>query len=273
MDTLTPDDLRRVDQVVELLRQSRSLLFITGAGLSADSGLPTYRGVGGLYDGRDPEEGVPIETLLSAAVLEKRPELTWKYLLQIEHASRSARRTADTRSSPRWRGGSSASGCSLRTWTAFTTGPGRGTSSTFTATCTRFGVRGARFEQSVTDYEGFSLPPLCPHCRGVLRPDVTLFGERLPARQLATYHAETAQRVRSGAVDRDDERLSVHLGPGSGRLPLPQAECGDQPGRNGRDRVRHGQGSPRRRNGVRNDLDAVQRLSAFFERALTRRVP
>ena len=90
MDALTPDDNRRIDQVVELLRQSRSLLFITGAGLSADSGLPTYRGVGGLYDGCDPEEGVPIETLLSGEVLTARPELTWKYLLQIERACRGA---------------------------------------------------------------------------------------------------------------------------------------------------------------------------------------
>ena len=38
-----------IDRVVELLRPARRLLFITGAGLSADSGLPTYRGIGGLY--------------------------------------------------------------------------------------------------------------------------------------------------------------------------------------------------------------------------------
>jgi hypothetical protein len=35
-------DLRVIDRVVELLRTARRLLFITGAGLSADSGLPTY---------------------------------------------------------------------------------------------------------------------------------------------------------------------------------------------------------------------------------------
>jgi NAD-dependent SIR2 family protein deacetylase len=35
---------------VELLRPARRLLFITGAGLSADSRLPTHRGPGGLHD-------------------------------------------------------------------------------------------------------------------------------------------------------------------------------------------------------------------------------
>ena len=33
-----------LDAVVEELRHARSALFITGAGISADSGLPTYRG-------------------------------------------------------------------------------------------------------------------------------------------------------------------------------------------------------------------------------------
>jgi NAD-dependent deacetylase len=50
----TPIDTRPIAQVVDLLRRSRSILFITGAGLSADSGLPTYRGIGGLYENRDP---------------------------------------------------------------------------------------------------------------------------------------------------------------------------------------------------------------------------
>lgn len=38
-----------IQRVVDLLRESRSLLFITGAGISAGSGLPTYGGIGGLY--------------------------------------------------------------------------------------------------------------------------------------------------------------------------------------------------------------------------------
>ena len=37
------------------------MLFVTGAGISADSGLPTYRGVGGLYNRGETEDGVVIE--------------------------------------------------------------------------------------------------------------------------------------------------------------------------------------------------------------------
>ena len=89
-DTDRSWDKPSLDRVVAILRQSRSLLFITGAGISADSGLPTYRGIGGLYNANDTEEGLPIEELLSGSMLRRRPELTWKYLGQIERAARRA---------------------------------------------------------------------------------------------------------------------------------------------------------------------------------------
>ncbi len=76
-----------INSVVKILKQSKSLLFITGAGISADSGLPTYRGIGGLYN-CNTNEGLPIEKLLSGETMQKSPELTWKYLSQIEQASR-----------------------------------------------------------------------------------------------------------------------------------------------------------------------------------------
>jgi NAD-dependent deacetylase len=63
------DDIGRV---VDILARSRSLLFITGAGISADSGLPTYRGIGGLYNAESPEEGFPIEEILSGEMFRRR---------------------------------------------------------------------------------------------------------------------------------------------------------------------------------------------------------
>ena len=72
------------------LRALRRVLFITGAGISADSGLPTYRGVGGLYNDEATEDGMAIEEALSGACFASRPDITWKYLAQIEHNCRQA---------------------------------------------------------------------------------------------------------------------------------------------------------------------------------------
>ena len=45
-----------LNEIGQRLRAARRVLFVTGAGISADSGLPTYRGVGGLYNGEITED-------------------------------------------------------------------------------------------------------------------------------------------------------------------------------------------------------------------------
>ena len=60
---------------------------------SADSGMPTYRGLGGLYNGRT-EEGLPIEAALSGPMLRRDPVLCWKYLAELGKACLAARPNA-----------------------------------------------------------------------------------------------------------------------------------------------------------------------------------
>ena len=74
-----------------MLKNAKKILFITGAGISAESGLPTYRGIGGLYNNRTTEDGIPIEMALAGEMLQSRPEVTWKYLSQIEKSCRTAK--------------------------------------------------------------------------------------------------------------------------------------------------------------------------------------
>ena len=59
---------QKLEAIAAELRLAKRVLFITGAGISADSGLPTYRGVGGLYNSGETEEGYPIEQCLSASM-------------------------------------------------------------------------------------------------------------------------------------------------------------------------------------------------------------
>jgi NAD-dependent deacetylase len=65
-----------IDALVRILRKSRSVLFVTGAGISAESGIPTYRGIGGLYNVDTTEDGVTIEEALSSSMLAENPALT-----------------------------------------------------------------------------------------------------------------------------------------------------------------------------------------------------
>jgi NAD-dependent deacetylase len=62
--------------LVERLRGVRSIGAITGAGVSRGSGLPTYRGRGGIYD--DPAEGDRTVEALSGPTFAVDPDRTWR---------------------------------------------------------------------------------------------------------------------------------------------------------------------------------------------------
>ncbi len=64
------------------------VVVLSGSGLSADSGLPTFRGAGGLY------EGMPAEELLSAATYARDPEAVEGWLDALRAAGDGARPNA-----------------------------------------------------------------------------------------------------------------------------------------------------------------------------------
>jgi NAD-dependent deacetylase len=176
--------------VVDILRRSRSLLFITGAGISADSGLPTYRGIGGLYNHEHPEEGLPIEEVLSGAMLRRRPELTWKYLGQIERAARQATFN---------RGHQVIAEMEAhfpRVWTLtqniddFHRRAGSRNVLEIHGNLYQLYCMGCGARRTVSDYGGLPIPPRCSECSGMLRPDVVLFGELLPTATLERLYQE-----------------------------------------------------------------------------------
>lgn len=176
-----------LEDVAELLAQAGSVLFITGAGISADSGLPTYRGVGGLYNGEETADGLSIEEALSADVFAVRPDLTWKYLSQIEQNCRGARPNAahlaiaDLETHlPR-----------VMVFTQNVDGLHRQAGSSdvveIHGNLHELACVACPFEETVVDLSGRSIPPRCPQCGSILRPKVVLFGETLPEAAMARF--------------------------------------------------------------------------------------
>ncbi len=186
---MTPPSDALLDRAALFLARARRVLFITGAGISADSGLPTYRGIGGLYEGTATAEGLPIEVALSGRTLRARPELTWKYLGQIEATCRGARPNAAHRAIA-WleatRGG-------VTVLTQNVDGLHRAAGSCdvieIHGTLHRLQCTACSWRDEVVDYAGLTLPPACPTCGRPVRPDVVLFGEMLPAPALQRLEA------------------------------------------------------------------------------------
>jgi NAD-dependent deacetylase len=61
------------DSVMDRLRRSQRWIVLTGAGISAESGVPTFRGPGGLWEGARPEE------LASVAAFQNDPAKVWRW--------------------------------------------------------------------------------------------------------------------------------------------------------------------------------------------------
>lgn len=181
-----------VARIAAALRSARRLLFITGAGISADSGLPTYRGIGGLYNDRDTEENISIESALSGTMLQQRPAVTWKYLHQIEATCRGACFN-DAHAV--------IAGLQERFEVCVLTqnidGFHRAAGSRnlieihgdiHDLLCTR-----CEYRETLPDYSGLSLPPVCPRCKSAVRPRVVLFGEMLPPAAIQHLYRELDQ--------------------------------------------------------------------------------
>jgi NAD-dependent deacetylase len=62
-----------LDRVRTLVREARSIVVMTGAGISAESGVPTFRGPGGLWKNFKPEE------LATPEAFERDPRLVWEW--------------------------------------------------------------------------------------------------------------------------------------------------------------------------------------------------
>jgi NAD-dependent deacetylase len=181
-----------VARIAEELRRARRVLFVTGAGISADSGLPTYRGIGGLYNDQTTEDNFSIETALSGSMLEANPAITWKYLHQIEHACRGARFNDAHAIIAEWQDHFEV--CVL---TQNIDGFHRDAGSRnliemhgdiHDIHCTR-----CDYGATVPDYSDLNLPPACPRCHALVRPQVVLFGEVLPSHAIQHLYRELDQ--------------------------------------------------------------------------------
>jgi NAD-dependent deacetylase len=174
----------------EALRDLRSLGVVTGAGISAESGIPTYRGKGGVYD--DPAEGDRTVEALSGDTLRRDPARTWRTIADLARRSLGARPNAGHEALVRLERG-------LERFVLLTQNvdglhqmagsrdPIDLHGSVRETRCMVCGATGRMEREEAARLEGV---PACDRCGGDLRPDVVLFGEVLPDAKVQRLYAE-----------------------------------------------------------------------------------
>ena len=161
-------------RLVEQIAAAKSLVVFTGSGVSAESGIPTFRGAGGLWEGFRSEE------LATWPAFERDPEKVWRWydyrrqliadvepnpahraIADLEPAFRTFRLITQNIDGLHQKAGSTA--------------PIELHGNIWRARCTK--------EHTVVELTECPLrtfPPLCEKCGSPLRPDVVWFGEPLP---------------------------------------------------------------------------------------------
>ncbi|MGP0175017.1 NAD-dependent deacylase [Pseudomonas sp. NCHU5208] len=182
-------------RVAEALMAARRVLFVTGAGLSADSGLPTYRGLGGLYNGQT-DEGMPIEAALSGPMLQRDPALCWKYLAELGRACLGAAPNAghfaiaelQRRIPECWVLTQNIDGYHRQAGS-----PAERLIEIHGEIAPLYCLSCGAEDAELLAHLQRPLPPRCGQCGGVLRPPVVLFEEMLPESAIGTLYAELRQ--------------------------------------------------------------------------------
>ncbi len=167
--------------LVNILRQAEHVAVLTGAGISAESGIPTFREAQtGLWAQYDPQE------LATPQAFQRNPRLVWEwYAWRRELVGRAApnaghRALAElARRVPQ-----------LSLITQNIDGLHQQAGSPAVLELHGNLARTKCFDEGRVVAEGEipagdEIPPRCPYCGGLLRPDVVWFGEDLPAGALA----------------------------------------------------------------------------------------
>jgi NAD-dependent deacetylase len=181
---------RDISETAERLARASRVTVLTGAGVSAASGVPTFRGPDGLWRHHRAEE------LATPHAFARDPELVWEWY--------DWRRQVISRCAPNRAHAVLAAWCAHHPhWSVITQNVDglheraglsevvRLHGSIWEVACwEQCSGAPARWRDEAVPLP--LIPPRCPHCGGLVRPGVVWFGEALPSSALARARAAAA---------------------------------------------------------------------------------
>lgn len=177
--------MRLPEELVHTLRVARHVTVLTGAGISAESGIPTFREAQtGLWAQYDPTE------LATPEAFQRNPKLVWDwYAWRRELVAQAAPNPGHDALADMEK---HLPGFGLITQNVDSLHQRAGSTRVIElhgnlsrVKCSREGTVLEQWEETA------ETPPRCPHCHSYLRPDVVWFNETLPADALQAAYDHT----------------------------------------------------------------------------------
>ncbi|TYT74912.1 SIR2 family NAD-dependent protein deacylase [Desulfobotulus mexicanus] len=169
-----------LEKAAELLKKSRNTVALTGAGISVESGIPPFRGKGGLWETMDPMEFAHIRAFRN------NPEKVWDLLLRtMKDVLEKARPNPAHHALADMEKTGKLEAIITQNIDGLHQAAGNKKVIEFHGSFARIICTDCHRSLPIQELFLEELPPLCT-CGGILRPDCVFFGENIPEDALYT---------------------------------------------------------------------------------------
>ena len=171
----------KYDALNEIIRGAKHVTFFGGAGVSTESGIPDFRSKDGLYNQHDVQfDAYSPEYLLSHDCLVREPEVFFEFYRQkmdvrgIE-PNKAHKKLAELEKAGKLNGVITQNIDGLHQLAG-----SKNVQEVHGTTLRNYCMKCHREVPADFIFTSEDKIPVCPHCGGMIRPDVTLYGEGLP---------------------------------------------------------------------------------------------
>ncbi len=176
-----------VKRAVNKIAHADKVTVLTGAGMSVGSGIMPFRGKGGLWEKYDPEEAASIDSF------NRDPRNSWGMLKEILQVVAKAKPNPGHFSLAKLEAMGVVNSVITQNIDGLHQEAGSKNVIEFHGNSRKVVCMGCRSQYPTTAIKLKPLPPYCPLCGGVLKPDVVFFGESIPKAALLQSQVEISQ--------------------------------------------------------------------------------
>lgn len=174
-------------QAADTLSQARTTIALTGAGISVESGIPPFRGKGGIWEKFDPVEYAHIDSY------RKHPERIWRvFLMELVRALNQAQPNNAHKGLARLESLGRLEAVITQNVDGLHQAAGNTQVIELHGTFARHRCMSCENRAETRQLDLSTLPPRC-NCGGMFRPECIFFGEQIPPGALARSRRLSAQ--------------------------------------------------------------------------------
>lgn len=166
----------KIMEAARLLAESKRIVSFTGAGMSAESGIPPFRGEGGIWNKYDPES-------LDIEYYYRYTQQSWSIIRKVFYDyfnNKEVKPNPGHETLAKWEKEGRLSCVITQNIDDLHTVAGNNNVVEFHGNMSRFVCHKCGTKIPAKSIKMTEVPPVCPKCGGLLKPDFIFFGEGIP---------------------------------------------------------------------------------------------